>query len=169
MIKTALSFIGGFLFGFVIIWGWNAYQERTDRIDVPPADAAPARVARDASTTRALINESIDSIVESNVISVTTQPSGDTVLVDAATLEADGWIVVHEEKNGLIGNALGAVRRDAGAYRAVEVPLLRATLPNARYWVVLYRDNGDRQFQFSDDTPLRDSAGTTIMKSFYTQ
>jgi len=65
-----------------------------------------------------------------------------------------------------MANALGAVRRDSGVSADVLVRLLRATVSGGTYAVVLYNDNGDRQFNLSQDFPLKDAEGKYVMSTF---
>jgi len=169
MTKIALTFIGGFLIGFVLLWGWNSYSNKTN-LNVEPQTTAPTEMeAQETTLAETVTNENIEGAVESTSIDVRDQLAGNFATVAATTLSVDGWIVVHEESEGHITNALGAIRRDAGTYQDVEVPLLRATTAGTRYWVVLYSDDGDRQFSLATDFPLRTSEGSPITSSFQTQ
>ena len=79
-----------------------------------------------------------------------------------------GWAVVHEVENGHVLNALGATRLDSGAHSDVQVELLRGTEPGGRYAVILYSDNGDKQFEVHADLTVIDTAGNPVMQSFRT-
>lgn len=78
-------------------------------------------------------------------VSVSDQGAGESVLVDAAVVTAPSWVVVREE-----GWILGA-RRVEESGSAISVPLLRATEAEKQYEVVIYIDNGDRQFDHLSD------------------
>jgi len=178
MIKIALSFLGGFVVGILIIWGWNAYTNKTYVKDIKPTTTIPenmvATTTKDSKDTTTGNSSSITKVETKNIvpvanITVANQPSGNTVKVADVTLKKDGWIVVHEERNGLIANALGAVRKNAGKYKNITVPLLRNTVKNERYWIVLYSDNGDHQFNLKNDLPVKNADGRTIMNSFNTK
>lgn len=173
MTKTIVNFIGGFLIGLVVVWLWQTYAAQSPR-DVESQNSAPNGLVAEDSTENisgedAIANESVETTPESTRISVNDQPAGERVTVASVTLERDGWVVVHEENNGFIGNALGAARLDAGTHANIFIPTLRTTLANGRYWIVLYSDNGDRQFNLRDDFPLRDSNNNPVTASFQTQ
>lgn len=190
MIKTASGFAGGFILGIIIIWSWNTYADRSQTQDIAGTTTVPENLVAVGSAEQNDITSflqsnpdatyedylqsfnQIDSDTQSsnasNVI-VTNQPYGSAVKVNAVSLESDGWIVVHEEKDGLITNALGAARRDSGLQKNIVIPLLRDTTQGARYWIVLYADNGDRQFDLKTDFPLRDSTNNPITTSFKAQ
>jgi len=181
MTKTVLSLLGGFIVGILIIWGWNTYSERTSARDISATTTTPTNLIADTGDTSdseldttaieetsTIINTDVVTAVESSHIGVRDQAFGSMVNVASVTLETDGWIVVHEEQNGFIANALGAKRRDAGQHSNLMIPLLRDTVENSRYWIVLYTDDGDRQFNLQTDFPLRDSEETPITSSFKT-
>ncbi len=172
MIKTASSFIGGFILGIIIIWSWNAYTDRSQTQNVAGTTTIPENLIAEGSAENSdtLAGEEIVTTdTQSSSISVVSQPFGSSVKVTAVNLETDGWVVVHEEKDGFITNALGAARLDSGLQKNIIIPLLRDTTQGARYWIVLYADNGDRQFDLKTDFPLRDSTNNPITDSFETQ
>lgn len=78
-------------------------------------------------------------------VSVSDQPAGETVLVDAISITSPSWVVVREE-----GWILGARRVDESGSE-ISVPLLRATEAGGSYEVVIYIDDGDRQFDHLKD------------------
>lgn len=97
------------------------------------------------------------------------QVAGDSVVVPRVELAAAGWVVVHEMRDAeTIGNALGAAWFPAGVHENVTVELLRGTVANRDYVVVLYNDDGDREFELDADAALRSSDGTLLMRSFTT-
>lgn len=101
-----------------------------------------------------------------NIVTVSNQPAGRAVMVDKAVLSSLGWVAVRDWKNNAWGNILGAVRREAGTHEKVVVDLLRATVPDSSYVVVLYRDDGDKKFDSKKDTVLTDAAGKPLTFSF---
>lgn len=177
MTKIISSFIGGFIIGLIIIFGWNTYSNNrvskpTAETTVPSsiiAEVADSTMITEENLEDSITNTTIDTAVFSDYIHVSDQVADETVAVALVTLETNGWVVVHEEQNGFIGNALGAKRKDAGTYTGVTIPLLRSTTAGARYWIVLYSDNDDRQFNLTDDFPLRDSAENPITSHFLVQ
>lgn len=102
------------------------------------------------------------------VVKVENQSPGASVAVTEVVLEVDGWLVVHEVNNGLIGNALGALRRDAGSYEALSIDLLRETEPRRTYALILYRDDGNRTFEIRVDPPMVDTTGEPLVQTFET-
>jgi hypothetical protein len=124
------------------------------------------------TTTRAdaitdgILDEISGLVASSTSVRVSDQAAGGHVVVYDAHLSQDGWIVIHEVVNGHVANALGAALRNAGEYEQVEVQLLRGTEAGRAYVVVLYADNGNRQFDIRADQPLLDAVGDPIIQSF---
>jgi hypothetical protein len=99
-------------------------------------------------------------------VSVHDQAAGQMVGV-AVTLSAASWVAVHEEIDGIPGSILGAARFDAGT-SAGNVRLLRATEPGRQYFVRVYRDDGDREFNFAEDVLVTSLNNQPIQDSFQT-
>ncbi|MCR4330658.1 MAG: hypothetical protein NUV49_02135 [Patescibacteria group bacterium] len=86
-------------------------------------------------------------------LSAQDQPAGLKVLIDSATMEEQGWIVIHEDRDGAPGNILGARRFEAGVSTG-EVELLRNTVEGGIYYAMIHTDDGDGQFDHTKDLPL---------------
>ena len=178
MAKTITSALIGFVVGILAAWAWVAQSDRTNThapaqdtapdITLPEngSEAAPEDETANNGESGTLNGDALPEQPATTALTVSDQAAGTAVVITQATLERDGWIVVHEEGDGVIGNALGALRRDAGTHEALSIPLLRTTQSAQRYWVVLYTDNGDRQFSLSDDTPVRTTNNELTSSSF---
>ncbi len=116
----------------------------------------------------AVLAQNASSTDEANFdyIKVSDQKAGKEVNVAYAKADFPFWLVVHAEKDGKIWNALGARRKEAGEYTGVVVPLLAATKSGGKYWVVLYKDNGDKNFDLKEDFPVKRADGGFIMVDF---
>lgn len=163
--KYPLAFAGMLIIGFVIGFGIQSYLS-------PGAPSGSSEKSSEVvSEEETSAGENADTAVGvpavsgDGDVSVPDQPAGRAVVVDSATLPAVGWIVVHELRGGEIGNALGAARREAGAHHKVVIDLLRGTEPNTSYTVVLYADNGNREFDLKADS-LFENEGAVIMDQF---
>ena len=101
-----------------------------------------------------------------NYLSVESQPAGSKVFIKEAGFADGGWIVVREDAEGAPGKILGARRLDAGKYENIEVELLRGTEPGLVYHAILHGDDGDKEFDFNKDFPIRNDSGETIIREF---
>lgn len=103
-----------------------------------------------------------------NYVVAENQAAGPEISVKEIFLADGGWVVAREETEGRTGKILGARRLDAGRYENIEIELLRQTLLGQKYYVVLHGDDGDKEFDFNMDFPIRNDAGEIIMKDFRT-
>lgn len=101
-----------------------------------------------------------------NAIAVNDQQPGLSVAVALVTLARDGWVVVHEDRDGKPGSILGAQRFNAGANQSGSVDLLRATEEGKVYYAMLHSDDGDRAFDHTKDLPITDPQGNVILMRF---
>ena len=74
-------------------------------------------------------------------------------------------MVIHEGTASHVGNALGAARFDKGEHSGV-VGLLRPTEPGVTYRAVLYRDNGDKEFNLDTDFPFLQDGNQPVLTTF---
>lgn len=95
-------------------------------------------------------------------VSVSDQAAGTSVAVSSVSLSEAGWVAVRDDS----GRILGAAWFPAGEKSNVSVPLLRATVKGGRYQVLLYADNGDKQFDFHVDTLLMNASGAVAGTTF---
>jgi hypothetical protein len=102
-------------------------------------------------------------------VGTTNQPAGKLVVFTNARLASTGWIAVHEDIDGELGNVLGARSFGPGEYTMMPVPLLRGTVPGGTYHVGIYKDNGDLKFDRKIDVLLRAEDGEMIGSSFVAQ
>lgn len=101
-----------------------------------------------------------------NAIAVNDQAPGLSVEVRLVTLARDGWVVIHEDRDGKPGNILGAQRLGAGANQSGSVELLRAIEEGKVYYAMLHSDDGDRAFDHTKDLPITDPQGNVILMRF---
>ena len=82
-------------------------------------------------------------------------------------MQDSGWVAVREDRDGVFGNILGAQYLPAGTYTNVTVDLLRGTEPGKIYYAVLYKDDGDKVFDYEKDSIVQ-SENSTIFATFHT-
>lgn len=147
-----LSFILGLILGAILTWfvlGTTVFS---------PTNPLEENVV--------LSTETINTITLNSIV-VENQLAGNTVVVKEVVFVTPGWVVIHEERAGVAGNALGAQRFDVGTSTGM-VDLLRDTEVGNKYYAVLYQDNGDKGFNLEEDTPLNDISGNFILADFET-
>ncbi len=99
------------------------------------------------TTTSGFTKNTID-----DVLAVRDQPAGARVLVDSVSIPTPGvWVVIVEMRGDDLGNILGAARA-LGPVADLSVDLQRATVSGDSYAVVLYREDGDGEFNYQKDS-----------------
>lgn len=95
-------------------------------------------------------------------VAVADQPAGSAVSVSSASLSQLGWLAVRDAD----GHVLGAKRLEAGTSSNVPIELLRATKAGEHYQVLIYVDDGDKEFDLHKDTIVTKQDGTVAGTSF---
>jgi len=149
--------LGAFVIGILLASAWFLEAR------LPGAGAPPAQTSTTTAATSSL------ATATSDVLAVHDQSAGSTVVVDSVQVPAPGvWVAVEELRDGNLGNILGAARV-TGPATGVSVSLLRATVPGSTYAVVLYRDNGDGEFDATSDSIYVDfNTGERVVALFKT-
>lgn len=167
-----MPFFIGIVSGALLLGAWFSFQEtagapNTEEIAQSVSGTKTVPASEEGSEAPAT-NESEQSFTDgAQALAIQDQPAGGSVMVASASLTQNGWIVVHEEiLDGVIGNALGATRKDAGAYTNVTVELLRPTEAGRRYWATIYTDNGDKIFSLRDDMPVVGTSQELLLAEF---
>ncbi len=143
-------FVLGILVGVASTSAWFLSDEAPDAVMTPTISTKP--VSREMS----------------GAVSVATQKAGNTVRVDAVTVSPPGvWVAVHEIMEEGLGNVLGAARVH-GPNIEVLVPLLRGTEAGQTYAIVLYRDDGNGEFNLDKDSVYVDFDTGTRVTAYFT-
>lgn len=145
--KAAIAFIIGGIIGF--LGAWLPMRESTMNIAIDELSDKTTGIA----------------ISGGNAISVRNQAPGVNVDIELVTLENTGWVVIHENNNGALGNALGAQLFDAGA-NSGAVELLRGMEKGETYYATIRQDDGDRAFDLTKDLLLSDETGNPVQVEF---
>lgn len=114
-------------------------------------------------------NDSSGLVVGKNAIYVADQVPGKSVKVSFASLEVPGFIVIHEDASGAPGKILGeSALLPAGENKNLpSIPLSRMTKDNETFYAMLHLDNGDGQFDATEDKPAQDKLdGAPVMMIF---
>ena len=167
--------VGGLIVGLVIgiglsIGGDKTPEPTTDEMNGTTTTATTsmeeATTSEQTADRSAVVpSEPNEGDSESWQITADDQTAGETVTVSGATLAETGWVAIREANNGRMGNVLGAALREAGSYSDVRFDLLRAMEPGETYYAVVYRDNGDGEFQFTRDAMVELNQ-QTVFSSF---
>ena len=92
-------------------------------------------------------------------LTVSPQAAGSTVTIDAATIPADGWLVIHAINGGkpVVPGSLGDAPVKAGANTAVTVTLSEPAKPGTKVLAMLHGDTGETGvYEFGPDSVSED-------------
>lgn len=157
--KHLVIFLLGFALGFGSFWLWN--KNNAVSSDKNSADTKgiliPAKENGDG-----VINEK-----DRNRIVAVSQEASSLVVITEVQVEEPTWVAIHEDVDGKPANILGAQLFDAGVHSGT-VALLRNTEPGRTYHALLYKDNGDRVFDYVVDLPVESASETVVSASFIT-
>ena len=171
--KVTIGVVVGLLLGFLIGWfaasqyeGGSSKESATEKESESMNEEEGMTEEENVATEEEVAPLPLGSATGGKeTLAIEDQLAGMKVEATMATFTEPGWLVIHDDVNGSLGNALGAARFDKGIYLGV-VDLLRATVAGKTYFGVIYRDDGDKQFDVKKDAPLRNAAGELLSVSF---
>jgi hypothetical protein len=101
--------------------------------------------------------------VEDNAIYVQEQKPGKELIANMAVLKKPGFIVIHQDNNGVPGAIIGISQYlTEGEHDNVKIILNTSTMDKQTIYAMLHEDNGDKIFS-ETDTPVSSVTGGPIM------
>lgn len=161
--KTIVAFVVGLLIGGLLVWAFTGSEpaEAPESTDEPTTEVTSdtaagegetdtTEVATDTPTTPATLPVGDGSIIVEN------QPASSRVAMVSATYPvAEGWIGVRDYTAGNLGGILGVVRfSESQGLVPSDIILQRPTRPGNTYAVVIFTEDGDRQFNSAGDVQI---------------
>lgn len=124
----------------------------------------------DNSSNLSAVGEAINNgpstaLVEKVSLLVNDQFPGTLIFVSSVELPKGGWVVIHRDEEGRPGAVIGA-GYFAPDVSTGEVNLSTETKEGENYLAVLYRDNGDTNFDSRIDQVYRDDNTQIVAVSF---
>ncbi len=156
-LAVVVGLVVGFGFGY-LLWGIKGAKNVVKKA-TESAEKADLEASAIAST---------GVFASSDIAQAENQVAGKSVIVSKVKLSATSWVAVHEDRAGELGNVLGARRFAQGEYQNSLVPLLRGTTSGQKYYVGIYKENGDGKFDRKTDTLLHGEDGEMIGSTFVT-
>ena len=159
--KTIVAFVVGLLIGGMLVWAFSGSPS-----DAPKSTGATTDETEEVTTTDDTteeVDETVETTTETPKLSVgdgriivNDQPASDTIALSSATYPvSEGWVGVREFNNETLGYILGVVRfSESQGLVPSEIVLQRATTPGKEYAVVVYTEDGDREFNLANDVQI---------------
>ncbi len=106
-------------------------------------------------------SDSSGLIVGQNAIYIAEQAPGENITVSVVHFETPGFVVIHEDTNGVPGKILGAsgLLPSGETKNAPPIALSRATKDGETLYAMIHLDNGDGKFDAAKDNPAQDKIG----------
>jgi hypothetical protein len=155
--------IGGLVVLVLLFAGWWTTTRPVGE-GVATSTAATSTSASATTSTVATGGLNPSMVGTGEAVTVRDQAAGDSVAVTSVTLMQQGWVAIRDDS----GRVLGAALFNVGTWGNVSVPLLRATSASSSYQVLLYADDGDKQFDLHKDILITGSNGGVAGTTFKT-
>lgn len=121
--------------------------------DDTPSTSSGTVLSNVSTSTNVIVGDSISR--DDFTIIAENQPAGDRVILSRLMLPLRLWVVVYEDVEGERGSILGAGRFPAGHHTDMKIELLRSTVSNGTYHIVVHGNDSDDAFEWeTDDLPL---------------
>lgn len=166
--KTIVAFIVGLLIGGMLVWAFSGPDATAPTSDEEKTQEKSLETTSDESSS----NESTDLTTNENgsskeaatpvlqvgegAVVIEDQKANATIALQSATYPiSEGWIGVREYDNDQLGFILGVVRfSESQGLVPSDIILQRATTAGKKYAVVIYTEDGDRQFNLANDVQI---------------
>ena len=159
--------VGAFVLGLILGVLISSLWAKTGTNTIESMNAAPKEAGVDEKTQAVVSEEVSVKTTSGSALVINEQSAGFSVMVASAEVADTSWVVIHEDRGGVPGNALGAARFINGTTSGT-IELLRGTLSGHTYHGIVYKDDGDKIFSMERDVPLRDESGNPIGVTFKT-
>ena len=172
------------LIGFIVGFATHAFtttedvvvEEVLDTVVEESTDESVATESGDVSENTVITNdddndqtaEEVDATannasINGYSVSVIDQEAGNVVHIAQAVFEKEAWVAIREDRDGQLGNILGAYRYPAGT-NSGSVELMRGTIAGNIYYAVIYIDDGDKEFDFKKDALVEENSKVLVAK-----
>jgi hypothetical protein len=162
--KTIVAFTVGLLIGGLLVWAFTGGNnvEAPSITDEPTAEVdtteeqlesegeVPATNTPTSTPSAPVLNVGDGAVVVNN------QPASNRIAMVSATYPvSEGWIGVRDYTNGNLGGILGVVRfSESQGLVPADIILQRPTRAGNTYAVVIFTEDGDRQFNSAGDVQI---------------
>jgi len=163
--KTVIAFIVGLLIGGLLVWAFSgpaANAPREDEHDKKTTEEKVLSTPKEQTEASDTTQEASDSetaatlVVGEGTVSVGAVKAGLSVPLQEVTYPvAEGWIGIRTYNEGRLGYILGVVRfSQSQGLNPKEIVLQTPTRSGSEYAIVMYTEDGDRQFNLAADTQI---------------
>ncbi len=160
--KTVIAFIVGLLIGGRLVWAFSgpaaSAPRETEREEDEQAEEREDSAATENEAAEAAADESAPAalVIGEGSVTIGDKKAGMSVPLAGVTYPVEeGWIGIRNYTDGRLGYILGVVRfSQSQGLNPSEIILQTPTRAGADYAVVMYTEDGDRQFNLAADTQI---------------
>ncbi len=151
--KTLVAFVVGLLIGGMLVWAFSGpsdKKEATDEMETEKTETVDATTdEKNEDGTPKL------SVGEGNIV-VKDQPASKAIVMENATYPvSEGWVGVREYTDDKLGYILGVNRfSESQGLIPENIELVVATTPGKKYAIVVYKEDGDFDFNLAGDVQI---------------
>lgn len=152
-----------FIFVVVLVTIIGAWIQSSHKESSPVVQAFEQKSQTTERITKA--NEMIKS--GGNSVYIEDQPSGQSnVVVGFTVLTEPGFVVIHEDNNGVPGKVIGSSDLINGRVEQLSIPISDPLVSDHVYYAILHKDNSNGIFLETEDGFMDDKDQTVVMMSF---
>ncbi len=152
--KTLVAFVVGLLIGGMLVWAFSGPSDKKDATDKTEAektetvDASKDEMKNEDGTPKL-------SVGDGNIV-VKDQAASKSIVMENATYPvAEGWVGVREYTDDKLGYILGVNRFSESQGLVPEnIELVTSTIPGKKYAIVVYKEDGDFDFNLAGDVQI---------------
>ena len=165
--KTVVSFVVGLLIGGLLVWAFSGPTSEaptsndgddTKTEETTKTDDESMEGTDDSTVTEAAPEAEVKptlSVGDGKIV-VNDQPASSAIMLESATYPvSEGWVGVRTYENDQLGYILGVVRfSEEQGLVPNQIVLQRPTTAGKQYAVVVYKENGDLEFNLAKDVQI---------------
>jgi hypothetical protein len=139
------------------LMGPDMYKNTPTETSSLALEMAPEPLARSmgAADDASLMQVATDMVPPTDSFTVSDQLPGDVAAVDLVTLSLPGFVTLHSNDEGELGDVVGtSTLLGIGTSERIIVSLSRTMAEGETYYVALFHDNGDGVFTLATDAPV---------------
>jgi hypothetical protein len=156
--KTLVAFVVGLLIGGMLVWAFSGPSDKkTDEVNSDEKTASTTMESEEM-TLEAEDAAPTLKVAEKGEIVIKDQPAASTVKIDSATYPVgEGWIGVRQYNDDKLGYILGVVRfSESQGLIPEDIILQTPTTAGKKYAVVVFKEDGDFDFNLSGDVQIEE-------------
>ena len=152
--KTLVAFVVGLLIGGMLVWAFSGPSDKKDAKDemetekTEMVDSNKDEMKSEDGTPKLSVGDG-DIVVKD-------QAASKSIVMEKATYPvAEGWVGVREYTDDKLGYILGVNRFSESQGLVPEnIELVTSTIPGKKYAIVVYKEDGDFDFNLAGDVQI---------------